>query len=339
MGLFGKAQTEPRHDGPNRFAARYLENRPPWMHNGTQVTLLDRASSVQLEVVGESAYQDNLWRLAGPHRPTDHVRVDICALPLAEDGNPYDANAVSVWISGWRVGYLSRADAQRLRPGLLALHDRYGHPIGLPGVIAGGGMRDDGPGRLGVFLDYDPADFGLHRQPIPAPPHTSMRTGLSAAAATDEADDSYDLSWMRNLPHDDAHAIPALRKLLASETDVLDRHFMFAQLEQALYRYRDAFASVLDEYDAACRQHDAEMDGIRAAFMAKFGKVPLLELYRQMAIRQQKLHDYGRALWWAERGLAVYGSDAARPEAVDDLRQRAAGYKAKLDRPDGQLAN
>jgi hypothetical protein len=49
-----------------------------------------------------------------------------------------------------------------------------------------------------------------------------------------------------------------------------------------------------------------------------------------MAIRQQKAHDYSQALWWAERGLAIYGSDCARPETVEDLRSRAAKYRDKL---------
>ena len=80
---------------------------------------------------------------------------------LAEDANPYDASAVSVWIGGLMVGYLPRDEARRLRPGLLALQEREGTPIALKGVVVGGGMRDDGPGRLGVFLRYDPADFGL----------------------------------------------------------------------------------------------------------------------------------------------------------------------------------
>jgi hypothetical protein len=43
-----------------------------------------------------------------------------------------------------------------------------------------------------------------------------------------------------------------------------------------------------------------------------------------------KAHDYRQALWWAERGLSIYGSDCARPEYVEDLRKRAARYRAKL---------
>ena len=80
-------------------------------------------------------------------------------------------------------------------------------------------------------------------------------------------------------------------------------------------------------------RHDAEMDGIRAALLAKFGKVPVLETYRQMAIRQQKIKDWQQAIWWTERGLALYGEQAARPESVDDLHKRLTAYQAKLTTP------
>jgi hypothetical protein len=284
-----------------------------------------------LNVVGESFYQDNIWRAIGGKRPPEeYVYEKIYALLVADENNPHDANAISVWIDGLKVGHLSRDDAQRLRPGLLALHEEHGPAIALEGAVIGGGIRDNGPGLLGVFLYYDSEAFGLQRSHVRPKPDARMRTALSDAIASDDADDSYDLSWMRGLPADDTRVIPMLRKLLADETDVLDRHYMHAQLEAALYRCRDAFTSALAEYDDACRQHDAEMDAIRAACIAKWGQVPVLELYRQMAIREQKAHDYPAALWWAERGLAVYGDDAARPEAVEDLRKRAAGYRAKI---------
>jgi DNA-directed RNA polymerase subunit RPC12/RpoP len=102
-------------------------------------------------------------------------------------------------------------------------------------------------------------------------------------------------------------------------------------LQILLYRSRDVFASALDEYDLACRQHDSEMDSIRVAFMAKWGRVPVLELYRQMAIHQQKAKDFEQALWWVERGIAIYGIDCARAEAVEDLRKRATPHRAKLN--------
>ncbi len=331
VGLFRKASAS-AEQGHQDFAVSYSAGRPAWMQGGSiSAALLEGRET--LEVVGESYYQASLRRIVGSQNwPEFRVRMKVYAMLLAEDGNPYDPGAVSVWIDGFQVGHLSREDAQRCRSGLLALQERHSKPIALEGVIAGGGIRDDGPGNLGVFLRYDPEDFGLQRSPVPPQSQTMMRTALSDAIATDEADDSYDLGWLRDLPADDTRAIPMLRKLLADETDLLDRHYMHAHLEAALYRCRDASASALDEYDQACRQHDAEMDGIRAACIAKWGKVPLLELYRQMAIRQQKAHDYGQALWWAERGLALYGNNAARPDAVLDLRQRAASYGAKLDR-------
>ncbi|MDQ3927682.1 MAG: hypothetical protein M3328_00900 [Chloroflexota bacterium] len=218
------------------------------------------------------------------------------------------------------MGYLSREDARRYRPGLLTLEQQHSRPIALAGVIAGGGMRADGPGRLGVFLEHNPADFGLRPRQMGPPAGSAMRTGLSAALATDDADDAYDLSWMSDLPPDDLRAIKLLRQLLERETDALDRHYMHAHLQTLLYRSGDVFASALDEYDQACRQHDAEMESIRVAFMAKWGRVPVLELDRQMAIRQQKAKNFGQALWWAERGLTIYGTDVLGPKRLRTCR-------------------
>jgi hypothetical protein len=81
-----------------------------------------------------------------------------------------------VWIDGLMVSYLPRDVARRLRPGLLALQDREGKPIALEGTIAGGGMRGDGPGQLGVFLSSGPEAFGLCG-PERAPDNTGDRGG------------------------------------------------------------------------------------------------------------------------------------------------------------------
>jgi hypothetical protein len=325
MTLLG--QTGNVRDEGRDWTGRH-EERPAWMRDGVKVALV--GGYEDLEVVGESFYQDNLWRLVGGGPREEHVRQDINAVLVAEDGNPYDPNAVAVWIDGLKVGHLSREDARRYRPGLLALQQAQGSPIALAGVITGGGMRSDGLGRLGVFLRHDPEDFGIRRRPLPPPPESRMRTALSDALATDADDDSYDLAWMNDMPDDDIRAIPWLRELLTREQSVLARHFMYAQLEAILYRSRNAFRSALGEYDEVCRNHDAEMDGIRQACVDKWGAVPVLETYRQMAIRQQKAHDFRQALWWTQRGLALYGDNCVRPEAVDDLRQRASQYKAKL---------
>jgi hypothetical protein len=332
---------EPRAVKP-RIVTRYVDlgdgspwrDRPTWMQEGVQPTTLPGNES--LEVVGESFYQDNLRRLTGNRPPEEYVRgQEIQAVLVAEHNNPHDPNSVAVWIkdpqAGYlQVGHLSREDARRYRPGLLAQQQERGRPIALAGVIVGAGKRADGPGMLGVFLRHDPVHFGFEPRRVPPPPASRMRTGLSDARSTDAADDSYDLAWVSGLPDDDIRAIPMLRKLLGTETGILSRHFMYQRLEDMLYQARDTFASALDEYDEACRQHDAEMDGIRQACIEKWGELPQLDTYRQMAIRQAKAHDYRQALWWAERGLSIYGSDCARPEYVEDLRERAARYRAKL---------
>lgn len=95
-----------------------------------------------------------------PNRRDERVRSDICGVLVAEDDNPYDANAVAIWVQGLKVGHLSRNNTRRYRPGPLSPQDRYRQPVALNGVI-GGGIRKDGPERLGVFRRHDPADFGL----------------------------------------------------------------------------------------------------------------------------------------------------------------------------------
>lgn len=168
------------------------------------------------------------------------------------------------------------------------------------------------------------------RRPAPVA-NGSMRTGLSRALRTDPQDDSYDLAWLTTLPDADRPAVAMLRRLLQQERSPIVRHFQFAELEARLYHARDLYDGALDDFDEACRQHDAEMDAVREAFISKWGKVPLLETYRQMAIRRQKKQDWRASLWWAERGLALYGDDAAREDAVEDLVKRRNRALAKVE--------
>jgi hypothetical protein len=289
-----------------------------------------------LEVVGESSYQPALWAICGERVGGERVRCPITAVLVPEPQNAYDPNAVAVFVSGQIVGYLDRQTAASYVRSLNELMASHGAYIGLKGVIVGGGQRDDGPGRLGVWLDHDPNDFGVHRAaPLPAgrpqPGTGTMRTGFSEAWLTDAEDDSYDLSWYNALPDGDRSAISKLRDLLATDPDPIDRHFQYTELEARLYRGRDLYDSALDEFDDACRRHDAEMETICQSFLVKWGKVPLLDTYRQMAIRQQKKKDWQACLWWAERGLALYGNAAAREDAVEDLLKRRNRARQKLE--------
>lgn len=286
-----------------------------------RVTVLD-GGTVGLEVVGESYYQDNIGALV-----KEFGRAIIAVL-THEPHNEYDSNAIAVMVGGLKVGHLGRDDARRYVPGLKALEKAEGQPIALRGRVLGG---DDDRPSFGVWLDHDPEDFGLEApRQVSTDGPTTMRTGLSTAGADDEADPSYDLSWMEKLPSDPIRAIPWLRSQLETERDPIDRHFMMCELEKALYRSRDAFPSALGDYDAVCTQHDKEMDEIARLFVEKWGSVPLLETYRQMCIRLQKAKDFNGALRWAERGLTLYGDRPSRREFADDLSNRAEKYRTKL---------
>jgi HIRAN domain len=281
-----------------------------------------------LEVVGESNYQDALWTIVGGRR-REPVRYETEAVLEPEPHNPHDQNAIKVVVEGHLVGYLSREDAAAYRPGLLRLIEES--PTGraaLEAQIVGGGPRRDGIGFLGVFLDHDPADFGLIRQQVAR--GRTLRTGFSDANATDIDDDSYDLSWQLKLSNNDVIAIKELRSLLETETDLIDRHYMFCELEKRLYKSRDSFDSALDEFDAVCRQHDAEMAVIRPELLDKFGVIPVIDTYRQAAIRCQKSKNWPGLHEWAQRGISVYGDQAARAEAVEDLQKRLSYAIAKM---------
>jgi HIRAN domain len=280
-----------------------------------------------LEVVGESHYQESLWRIVGGHT-AEPVHYETHAVLVPDPENEYDANAIEVRINGALVGYLSRDDAAAYRPGLMQLMEKDGQRlVALRGVIVGGGPRGAGIGNLGVFLDHDPVDFGLARHHTG---HGHLRTGLSEAIEANREGDGYDLSWYAHLAADDETAIQQIRSKLNIERQSVSRHFLFSKLEHRLYRCRSR-SSALDEFDAVCAEHHAEMVEIRPALLREFGAVPVVEMYRQAAIRCQKARLWREAGEWAERGIAVYGDSAARPEAVEDLRKRLALAAAKLN--------
>jgi hypothetical protein len=284
-----------------------------------EVTLSD--GNDPLEVVGESHHQEALWSIVGGHT-TERVRCEVLAMLVAETDNPYDPNAISVWINGLHVGFLSRADAATYRSGLLALQQKHGHLVAMRGDVVGGGPREDGIGRLGVFLRHDITDFGFVHEEGHRDDH-DVRTGRHVVVGGE-------LTCLDGLPDDDTGAVKYCRQLLAKEQAPLTRHFVYLQLEHHLYRCREVFGSALEEFDAACQAHDGEMEAIRPALLARFDGIPLLETYRQMCIRQQKLHDWSEVSRWAERGLALYGEQSLQADWPDDLRSRAAKAKEKL---------
>lgn len=328
MGLFDRLKAS---------ASAAAEARGAASKTGSAVAAQLFSGSEDLELVGEASFQDALWSIARS-RPGDRVRHEAVAALVPEPQNPHDANAISVQIDGRVVGYFAREMAVAYGPGLRALMEQTGGYIALEAVIVGGGIRADGPGKLGVWLKHDPADFGVASRPTTtrpagAPvrePGGGTRTGLGQAWADDSGDDAYDLGWMNDLPDGDRPAIARLEELLASDPDPIDRHFQFAELERRLYRCRELYESALDEFDAVCVRHDSEMDVICTTFQAMWEGVPRLETYHQMAIRKQKQQDWTGCLWWVNRGLSLYGDRALRIDAVEDLEKRRNRAQGKL---------
>lgn len=291
--------------------------RPSWMKAGMTASLFE--GSELLEVKGESFYQDEIRHLVRSQGR------EITAILVPEPRNQYDPNAVAVWVAGLKVGHLSREDAADYQQAIARLMEEQGQPIALSGRIFGGGT--DKP-SLGVWLYHDPADFGA------TSPSTAESSPGGAGVNTGTAAGS--LRWLEDLPTDRLVAIKQLRNMLAGETDPVERHFMYLELEKLLYKSRDVFESALDEYEATCLAHDSEMESIIPRLQEELGGIPGLPTYKQAAIMKQKAHDFEGALWWAERGLALYGDDPIRLDYVEDLQKRVGKYRKKLE-GEGQI--
>ena len=93
-----------------------------------------------VEVVGESHYKRELFKLAGRRQRTA-ADIPIVAVLVREPDNRYDPNAVKVLVNGYHVGYLGRADAEAYAPLLDRLLATDGVHGACLGRIVGGWLR------------------------------------------------------------------------------------------------------------------------------------------------------------------------------------------------------
>lgn len=114
------------------------------------VTLFDGDES--LEIKGESFYQENLSQIVR------EVGRRVHAVLVPEPDNPYDKNAVAVWVNGLQVGHLGREDAAVYQSPISRLQEEEGQPIALNGRLFGGERAES---RVGIWLYHDPKDFAL----------------------------------------------------------------------------------------------------------------------------------------------------------------------------------
>lgn len=285
-----------------------------------------------LEVVGESHYQDELRQL----RKEAGVEGTTCVEVRPQPENLHDGDAVLVQSHRGRpVGHIARELSWYLRPFVERFSEMRGTYPRCRGRLAGG---DLGRASIGIWLDLDYARLGLPRDwrrralddQDPGEALAIVRTGLTRLVQFDEIDDAYDLSWMEQLPADPLARIRELKTHLLGNKELVSRHFIYCKLEEQLYRSRDQFASALIEYDLVCEEHDREMDAILPELVARLGVVPLLETYRQQAIRQERAKEFERARWWALRGIRLYGEDAGSEAWVQDLEKRVVKLNRKV---------
>ncbi len=127
-----------------------------------------RVGSYPMKAVGESHYQTALLSICRGYR-RDSQEVECDAEIRREPSNPFDTNAVAVWIDGRQVGYLSADDAVRVA----AQMDAEGVVLSACGAKIKGGWRTNqyDAGHFGVRLAIPMRgwiDFGIGAKP-PAP--------------------------------------------------------------------------------------------------------------------------------------------------------------------------
>jgi hypothetical protein len=141
-------------DALNRISAR----PPPLNDGGTRTAPASRGGTAAIigdgkfafPVVGESHHDAALEQLAGG-RTEEGVHVTCAALLLPQPDNPYDPDAVAVFIRGQEVGFLARNVAPEF---LQALHTGGYDRAASEAVIVGGWDRGRGDrGNFGVRLN------------------------------------------------------------------------------------------------------------------------------------------------------------------------------------------
>ncbi|MDE2385463.1 MAG: hypothetical protein KGO53_12675 [Alphaproteobacteria bacterium] len=85
--------------------------------------------------MGESYYQENLEKIAGPKTQMGK-NFETVALLVPEEHNPHDANSVAITIGSLKVGHLAKAHAFEYRKYL-------GSKIGRCGALIVGGWKND----------------------------------------------------------------------------------------------------------------------------------------------------------------------------------------------------
>ena len=135
------------------------------------------------------------------------------------------------------------------------------------------------------------------------------------------------LSYIKN-PNE---IIKNAESILSDTRNPIDRHFAFNYLEKALYRLREELG-MLTRFETTCLQHDSEIKTMLPGLKTHDGFLPVIPMYKQMAINKEKAGDFASAIEWSNRGLAVYQGRCIKKDQEEDLRKRATRLEAKSNK-------
>ncbi|MDR0627386.1 MAG: hypothetical protein LBG11_09075, partial [Bifidobacteriaceae bacterium] len=128
-----------------------------------------------LEVAGESYYRDEIravFTACGERIPREGEEpgrrrgkeIRAAALLIPEPTNPYDSNAVAVYIAGNKVGHLEAVIAPSVQPALLA---RGPAPLEVPARVWA--LDDDGLIRARITVEVPTVLIGPRQPALPPP--------------------------------------------------------------------------------------------------------------------------------------------------------------------------
>ena len=118
------------------------------LHSAT-LSLVELCGDGYCAVVGESHYQDALRRTATICTPGEEGRPSFQAVLVAEPNNEYDPNAIAVYSTHGKLGYLSRDTAVEYREVFAEIKRMGSDGGGCTGLLNGG---EPGKPSYGVTL-------------------------------------------------------------------------------------------------------------------------------------------------------------------------------------------
>jgi hypothetical protein len=138
--------------GPKRDDAEFGPIRSAHTSGSIEPIHLARGRGYTFEVVGEVHRQDALDAICGGKCEDGHD-LEVTAQLLLIEGNPYDPNAVGVFVNTQLVGYVPRDVAPHMRSEILRLSPDE-RPVTCDAKIVGGWDREDGDeGHYGIKLN------------------------------------------------------------------------------------------------------------------------------------------------------------------------------------------